>query len=102
MKKSKQKSRRFKRYIRKQLNKAKKDIANLNLEPSTYHWDERYRDCHNSPNLGPHYSEIGNHRSPIVHHHNPHQLSSEVQGLTWADIKVFDKEDSGIRIEKKM
>lgn len=32
MKKSKQKSRRFKRYIRKQLNKAKKDIENLEME----------------------------------------------------------------------
>ena len=86
MKKSKQKSRRFKRYIRKQLNKAKKDIENLEMkinlaEPLFYPRGE-----HN------HNRALG------IHHHNPEQLRG-VHGSAW---KVFGKEDSGIRIEKKM
>ena len=42
--------------------------------------------------------EHNHNRALGIHHHNPEQLRG-VHGSAW---KVFDKEDSGIRIEKKM
>lgn len=120
MKKSKQKSKKLKRYIRKQLKKAKEDIANTPFlikiaDTSThlsapnshhgYHGNYPYHahaHAHvHSHSIG-HYSHNPHHHSAGVHLHSPHEIPRHNHCHGSDSIKVFDKEDSEVRVEEKM
>lgn len=112
MKKSKQKSRRFKRYIRKQLNKAKKDIENLEMEinlvdtssyPAINGFGHYPGGLSHDGVLPRHDGSCWHdpHRDNSAHLHNPHvPRHDHCHGSD--SIKVFYKKDSEIRVEKKM
>lgn len=123
MKKAKQKSRRFKRFIRKQLKKAKEDIIKLpmtlaDMSPYPYlngfchypgglshgvlpnhdgtHWHNPHYD-----NYAGHHNHVRHHHSTEIHLHNPHvPRHNHCHGSD--SIKVFDKEESEIKVKKKM
>lgn len=116
MKKSKQKSRKFKRYIRKQLKKVKEDVVKLPIlikiaDTSThlsapnphygYHGNYPYHAHVHSHSIGghrhnPHYHGAG------IHRHNLHEIPRHNHCHGSDSIKVFDKEDSEVRVEEKI
>lgn len=116
MKKSKQKSRKFKRYIRKQLKKAKEDVVKLpmslaDMPPHPY----LNGFCHHPGGLSheyrhnPHYDNYVGHHNHVRHHydagihlHSPHEIPRHNHCHGSDSIKVFDKEDSEVRVEEKM